>query len=362
MSLRRPLSLLTELEPRRVFRVSGTRYEIGYQHGLGQQSEIRRFLNDHRARLELLMAPRPSWAELAAAVERHAVVIEATLPAMADELRGLADGAEISLEEAYLLQLRRELVGYRKVGVRGDCTTFGRLTADGAVLGQTIDLNGNMASELSAIEVVHQGNGRRVLLVSFTGLLGYLGLNDSGLAICLNLVLGGEWRAGIPGYMAIRQLLDEASTVQECIDLLGGMPLASSRALTIYDGSRLVSVEYILNEMAVLEGDVLVHTNHFLHPRLVEYDELNPFAKTSSLRRLDACVAALDRLSADAHADAYFEILDRPPVHVAPDGDVRRECTVAAVVMNPERGRMFVRQAGTDTPSAFQTQHFSQPV
>ncbi len=356
-----PLSLLTELEPRRVVRASGTRYEIGHQHGLAHRSEIRGFLNDQTTRLAHLMPRPPTRAELAPAIEQHAVVIEAKLPGMAEELRGLAAGAGISLEDAYLLQLRRELAGYRKVRARGDCTTFGRLTADGAVLGQTIDLNGNMVPELTAMEVVHRANGRRVLLTSFTGLLGYLGLNDSGLAICLNLVLGGEWRPGIPGYMAIRHLLDEASTVRDCIDLLGNMPLASSRSLTISDGARLVTVEYILDEMVVLEGDSLVHTNHFLHPDFIERDELNPFARTSSLRRLDACIAALDRLSVNASADAYLEILCKPPIHVKPDGDVRRECTVGTVVMTPGTGKMFVRQTGADVP-ALQVKHLPKAL
>jgi hypothetical protein len=200
------------------------------------------------------------------------------------------------------------------------------------------------------MEVEHRANGRRVLLTSFTGLIGYLGLNDAGLAICLNLVLGGDWRPGIPGYMAIRHLLDEASTVQDCIDLLGDMPLASSRSLTISDGARLVTVEYILDEMAVLEGQSVVHTNHFLHPDFIGRDELNPFARTSSLRRLDACTAALDRLPVNADANAYLEILCKPPIHVAPDGDVHRECTSATVVMAPGLGKMLLRPTGADVP------------
>jgi hypothetical protein len=279
-------------------------------------------------------------------------VIEATLPGMAEELHGLAKGAQINIEDAYLLQLRRELLGYQSVKTRGDCTTFGRLSPGGTVLGQTIDLNGNMEPELTVMEIEHEDADRRLVLVSFTGLLGYVGMNDRGVCICINLVLGGEWTPGIPGYMAIRHLLDEASTVAECIDLLGSLPLSSSRALTISDGIRLVTVEYIRNEIVVLEGRELAHANHFLHPDLADRDELNPFARTSSLHRLSACMAALKRLPVDSDIGACFRILETPPIYVEPNGDIRRECTVGAVVMRPDFGAMFVRQRDSGAPLA----------
>lgn len=338
----RGLTLRTALAPGRRLRLRGSRYELGYQHGVAHGAEMRRFLADRLARLEPLVG-----AEKAAAfpptVAQYKEVIEATLPAMAEELRGLAKGAGVTLENAYLLQLRRELVGYQSVRPRGDCTVFARLAADGAVMGQTIDLNGHMAPELTVMEVEHEG-GRRLTLASFTGLLGYLGMNDSGLAIGLSLVLGGEWRPGIPGYMAIRHLLDEAATVEECLELLRRLPLASSRALTICDGTRVVTVEYILDEMVVLEGDEQVHTNHFLHSPFAARDELNPFARGSSLRRLDACASALERVPAGARAEDYFAFLERPPIYVAPKDDIRREYTVGSVVMYPGAGAMFVRE------------------
>lgn len=341
---RHALALFTNLPNERRLRLSGSRYQIGYGHGVAHRVRIQRFLADRLTRLTALVSAEKA-SRFPALVPEYMRVIEATLPETAEELRGLAAGAAITLEDAYLLQLRREFTGYQSVRAHGDCTTFARLAAGRTVLGQTIDLNGDMAPEMTVMEVEHSA-GRRVLLVSFTGLLGYLGMNDHGLCICLNLVLAGEWRSGIPGYMAIRHLLDEASTVEECLALLRRLPLASSRSLTISDGTRLVTVEYILDEMTVLEDRELVHANHFLHPDFAARDELNPFARTSSLRRQDACAAALKRLPVDADVAAYLEFLDAPPIYVAPNDDIRRECTVGAVVMCPDLGSMFVKQRG----------------
>lgn len=340
----RPLHLHCSLGRHRRIHASGTRYDIGRQHGEAHRAEIRRFLDDRLTRIGAILGRPVDLPDFSATIAEHATVIEDRLPALSEELRGLAAGAGISMDEAYLLQLRRELVGYRSVRPAGDCTTFGRMAGGATVLGQTVDLNGDMASELTVMELEPTDTGRRLALVSFTGLLGYLGMNDRGLAIGLNLVLAGAWRPGIPGYMAIRHLLDEATSVDDCIRRLAALPLASSRALTIADGTRLVTVEYVLDEMVVFEGDELVHANHFLHPDFVDRDELNPFARTSSMRRQVACAAALVALPVEADAETYLDVLAAPPVHVPPNGDIKRECTAACVVMRPDLGTMHVRQ------------------
>ncbi|MCR6480868.1 C45 family peptidase [Variovorax sp. ZS18.2.2] len=348
------LSVASELAPGTLVRASGSRFELGVQIGTAQRGAIHRFLGRRLAGLEVLAAHVGDVQALRREIGRHMRVIERSLPGMAQELNGLAHGAEISVSDAYLLQLRRELTGYQSVRpAAGDCTTFGRLGGTSTVLGQTIDLNGDLHAELCVLDLTHAASGRRLLMASFTGLLGYLGMNDRGLAIGLNLVLGGDWQPGIPGYMAIRHLLDECASVDECIALLRQLPLASSRALMITDGRRLVVVEYILNSVRVTEHKTsCVHANHFLHPDFHSRDELNPFARTSSLRREQACTTALRSLGTDATASACFAFLQTPPLHVEGNGDMRRECTVGAVVMHPLLGRFAIRQrAATSQPA-----------
>jgi isopenicillin-N N-acyltransferase-like protein len=323
--------------------LQGSRFELGLQHGQSQRAAIHAFLTDRAARVDALLAAPPTALARAGVLEQYRGVIAQHLPAMYQELCGLAQGAEISLAQALLLQLRRELVGYSSIRTGGDCTTFGRRQDQRTVLGQTIDLNGDMERELTAMRVRHAGGGT-VLLASFTGLLGYIGMNDRGVGICLNLVLGGQWGPGIPGYMAIRHLLDEAASVDQCLALLRQLPLASSRSLTICDRERLVTVEYIRNDMRVLEAPLQIHTNHFLDPTLAARDELNPFARTSSMRRLEACRSGLANLAHDAAPQQYFDLLGAAPIYVPANADIRRECTVGAVMMWPEAGEMMIRK------------------
>jgi isopenicillin-N N-acyltransferase-like protein len=351
-----PFAIDADIEPARRLRLKGSRREIGRQHGAAHRDAIGCFLADRNARLAPLVAP-DRLHEFVPLIARYADVIERVLPDLAEEIHGLAEGADIAPEDAYLLQLRRELTGFQRMPALGDCTTFARHANGQTLVAQTIDLNGDMASELSVLEIAHDGPRTRepgacVALVSFTGLIGYLGMNDSGLAIGLNLVLGGAWRPGVPGYLAIRHLLDTCATVDECVDTLRGLPLASSRALTIGDARRVVTVEYLPDELVVLESAEHAHANHFLHPAFVRSDALNPFARTSSQRRLDACRAGLARLPHDVDANACLALLGEPPIDVPPSGDVRRECTVASVAMFPGRRALHVRRRISTPPAA----------
>ncbi len=349
--MRKPLDLRlhTSLPPERRAQLRGSRRELGLQHGRHMQGAIHAFLRDRRARVEALLTDAQSHGTLSARCGEHARLIERHLPDIAEEIHGLAEGAGIDVADAYLLQLRRELVGFsaipRALAARGDCTTFGRCRGGTALIGQTVDLNGDMAREATALDITH-ADGRRLLMLSFTGLLGYLGINDRGFAVGINLVLAGRWQPGIPDYLVIRHLLDTCGTVDQALDRIAALPLASSRTLTLCDGQRLVNVEHVLNDIAVIEGEELVHANHFLHPRFQPVDELNPFARGSSLRRQDACAAALRALPFDAAPAQYMRLLDEPPIDVPPKADIRRECTVASALMRVAEGELFIHPRG----------------
>lgn len=322
---------------------------IGRQHGRALREPIRAFLADRLARINAVLPEPTSLAALRPTLHAYRRAIGGALPALLEEVDALAEGAGIGPDEALLLQLRRELTGYRRVRSGGDCSTLCVAGARGPLLAQTIDLNGGMAPQLNLLRIEHAATGRRVLLLSFTGLLGYLGMNDRGLAIGLNLLLAGDWRPGVPGYMAIRHLLDRADTVEQALALLRTLPLASSRSYTLCDRQRRCVVECLPGTVHELPAAVQAHTNHFLDPALAVHDELNPFARTSSRRRLDACERWLAGRDAPAQARDLFRLFAVPPLCVPQTAELRRECTVGAVVMDPVAGVMHVQRG---TPSA----------
>lgn len=345
------------MSPHDVIELQGSHREIGWQHGCAQRKRIQAFLDDRLARINAVMPQPTSLAALAPTLQAYRRVIGGVMPQMIEEVDGLAEGAQISADAALLLQLRREITGYSRIAAGGDCTTLTAAPGAEPLLAQTIDLNGAMASELSLLRITHSAGARRVLMVSFTGLVGYLGMNDRGLAIGLNLLLAANWRPGIPGYMAIRYLLDQADSVDHALALLRPLPLASSRSFTLCDAQRSVVVECLPGRLHELPSTVRAHTNHFLAPELARLDQINPFAKTSSIRRLDACHRWLQQRDRQAGgqigADSVFELFAVPPVFVGASDDVRREATVAAVVMQPSKGVLQLRSHPTRGTTVF---------
>lgn len=321
-------------------RAGGDPVDAGRAHGAARADALRAFVDDGLCRLNRIRHAPLTLDELRPAIDAHGAVIDAATPALGREVLGLAEGAGLTRHEALLLQLRREILGYRSVRPAGDCTTYASLTGE-PVLAQTVDLNGDLDDQIAVLDV---GDDRgRSLVLSFAGLLGYLGVNAHGLAVGLNLVLGGTWRPGLPPYLAIRHLLDTAHDVTEAVALLRTLPLASSRSIMLCDQERAAFVEILDDEQRVVTGETLSHTNHYLHADLAPHDELNVFARNSSTRRLDACRSRLAGLPADAGVADHFALLADPPIRVPDPGDIAVERTVATVVLLPARGELHVR-------------------
>ncbi|MET7680637.1 C45 family peptidase [Streptomyces sp. NPDC005423] len=310
--------------------LSGLPYDRGFTHGRALAGRLHGFLDDSLARLGHLSDRPVDLDSLRPGIAAHREVTAGALPDLADEIDGLAAGAGIERDAAWLLQLRREVLGYSRV-TGGDCTTYASVRS-GPVLAQTVDLNGDLDDQIALLAVT--GPRHRSLVLSFGGLLGYLGVNDAGIAIGINLVLGGEWEPGVPPYLAIRHALDHAGSVDEAVETLCELPLATSRSFMVCGEERAVCVETLGSERSVLEGADLVHTNHFLDEKFAELDEINIFAKNSSRRRM-AVVREAGIPDADDTA-GHHRLLSTPPVFVPDNGDIRRERTVAAVVMRPD--------------------------
>ncbi|MET3139441.1 isopenicillin-N N-acyltransferase-like protein [Undibacterium sp. GrIS 1.2] len=324
--------------------LTGSPRERGIAHGTALRASIQTFLADGIARLNHVASVPHDSATLKPLLSVYAERIAASTPLLWQEIEGLAEGAGISRDEAVLLQCRRELMGYSRI-LSGDCTSLARSAPFAPVLAQTIDLTCEMQDQIQVLQLSGPdiaGGGARVL--SFTGLLGYLGVNDAGLAVGLNLVLGGDWRPGLPPYLAIRHLIDHAHNVGEAITILRDLPLASSRNFMLCDDSRAVAVERLGDETRIIEGSSVAHANHFLDTEFANRDELNVFARNSSLRRLNAMRERASTLNPAADEETLFEIMSERPLNVQGPTDMRRERTVAAVVMLPHSGKLALRR------------------
>jgi len=312
--------------------LSGTPYEIGAQHGSAMRGEIARFLGDGLAQIDRLRDTPLSKAAVSKFVGESARWIEKELPAIAEQVAGLAAGAGITYEEAMLLQLRRELIRHPREA--GDCTSI--VFADG-VIAQNVDLIGDM-SDLSLI--VHVAGRTRMCLLTFAGLLAYLGVNSHGLAVGINMISSPGWRAGVPPYLLVGHILG-CSSVEEAIEELKRIHRASSRYFVLADETRAVGVEMTVTDLRTLDEPPLAHSNHFLHPDFQQVETKSGEQLACSRDRLQQIVALARQGVA---AEELLRDHDGYPNSICAHngGDIRMTESVAAVLMNPRARELRV--------------------
>lgn len=337
-------------QPGSLVALADTPFESGRAHGQACGAEIRAFVGDRLARVNALRAlPLEREAALAAAL-RQGRFLQDAAPALAEEVRGLAAGAGLSFAEALLLQYRRELVGWESREAHGCSLMAWAPPQGGPLLAQTIDLEGGVADLVRVFRTPPglPGGAPRVLMVGLAGLVGYLGLNDRGLAIGINMVLSKGWRLGVSPYLLVRHLLGRAS-LDEAVGELRRLGRSSSRCLTLLQGRRCVTVEMTADDLRVSEGLPAAHTNHYLHRDFEPLDASNPFSKNSSRQRLALVGDRLRGPAAPAGAEQALDALadhSMFPVGVCmhAQGHLTRADTVAAVVMDPARGTLHLRR------------------
>ena len=289
--------------------VSGCAYQMGYQHGAQATDLVQKYL----LWIERLTGkPRDLLCQNAMA---FLPMMENLSPAFVEEVRGLADGAAISFEEAVLCQARAEAARVHE----GGCTAFaltGSSTADGLPLaGQNQDLETEYADVAILLHVKPTDGRPRALIFTFAGQLGYSGMNQHGLAHFANALYDFQWSLGIPHYPLKRVMLEQPN-LEGCIKLLKKHRTCSAANAVICDGEgKIGDVEIRPEGIAPFDdehSDCRLHTNHYLTSPFANYET---HSLPDSCPRLDRIrvlirenwgkitVETMKRILADHHGD-----------------------------------------------------------
>lgn len=347
------------MEPLREIVLEGNAYQKGYSHGEQLKEIIQSFVRDGRARTNKLRPVALTDAEYNEFIKSHALMIEQYAPSLSTELKGLAEGADIDYYEAVLLQIRSEIIYSDNLSLdAAECSTIGIHRHDRTIVGQTIDLPGELAPLGHVFRIKPEHSDQcEILMYGFAGLLGYAGLNSKGLSLNINMLTSSGWKAGMPPYLLCRLIL-ETHSVDEAINVIKSIPRASSRCFLISDSTRMVSVEMTPNDIHIEEGELLYHTNHYLNDRLAEHETLHFLFKNSSIKRLNQ-LKNLTQDNLPQNAEQLFESFSDHSLYPVglcahSEGNIKRQDTVAAIVMEPQKGILYARkghpcEAQTDT-------------
>ncbi len=272
-----------------VIEVSGDSYQMGYEHGAQASDLIRKYLLwiEHLTGRTRDVLCRNAMALLPS--------MEALSPPFVDEVRGLAAGADIALEEAVLCQARAEAAeaddsACSAFALTGAATTGGRTLA-----GQNQDLQPEYADVAILLRVRPTDERPMALMFTFAGQLGYSGMNEHGVAHFANALYAFDWRPGLPHYPLKRVMLEQTN-VHDCLALLSRHRTCSAANVVLCDAEgSIADVEVRPEGIARLrdqDADACLHTNHYVTSEFSKHGACGLPDSVPRLSRLRALVQA----------------------------------------------------------------------
>jgi isopenicillin-N N-acyltransferase-like protein len=270
-----------------VIDLSGSPYEIGYQHGSGLKEKIISFHNsiyDLHLHNLMIMASRDS---LQAYAMRNIGYLKNYSAKLFEELRGIADGCGLSLEDIVFLNsfleledLRPPELGAKLINTKlWGCTSFNVLPSasrDGRpYIGQTYDME-RYYSKYNVILRIYQDDGTDQLVCTLAGVLGLGGINSRGIALSINKLVANDAREGVSYPFIVRKALDQ----KRIGDTFGAVVFASRATGMNYQLASEDGVAWTI-ECSAGYYDLLPnlgatsHTNHYLSPKMHRYETKN---------------------------------------------------------------------------------------
>lgn len=213
-----------------------------------------------------------------ARAETYLEPIERFAPDLLEEMQGMAKGAELDFREILAINARTEIL-YGS-GRQRECTAIATAptgAADNHIrVAQDWDWHPDMAGSL-ILSVLHRREGQNVVTLTEAGMVGKIGVNASGLAMCVNLLTSDSDTVSpaVPMHVILRHILDEATNVDEAIAVLQAVPRSTSCNHMLADANGDVAdVEATPGGQSVLRpiGGILVHANHCTAPALYPHD------------------------------------------------------------------------------------------
>ena len=198
-------------------------------------------------------------------------IYEKYYPEVLDEIRGLADGQKSSYEDFYTFLLSMYCFEFNN-----HCTCFAFKDKDNLIFGRNSDFL--VALEKLYMNCLYQLNGVYCFNGNTTAFIEMEdGINEYGLAVGLTFIYPKITRAGFNSGMLVRYLLEKCKTMDEVIENLNTLPIASQQTLTVLDPmGNFAVIECNCNHVEVRKpaecDSFVVAANSFVSPKMEEYN------------------------------------------------------------------------------------------
>jgi isopenicillin-N N-acyltransferase-like protein len=254
----------------------GTAYEVGVQHGRALKAEIRR---EAQPAVDALGATAP-----ARAVAHWEGLFAEHMPAVLEEIHGIAEGAELPYPYAFFAATRDQMP-------REGCTAF---VARGFI-GQTKDTSAPL-DRFRVMRIAYAG-GRGMVVLNYPGWVGNLAITSDRVCFTGNsLWADAPARKTTPGSF-LKRLIMEKPSVAAVLDTIRGMAFENGCYTLADAGGRAVCLECVAGRVGIsdVSGRDFGHANTVLMPELKRFERTSEVCASSAVRQ-----RSIDRLLAAA--------------------------------------------------------------
>lgn len=221
------------------------------------------------------------------------------LPDLVEEIRGIADGANVPFETVAAYNLMDEQWWYdaeQELAAERGCSVVAFVDDSGVVmLTQNMDLPAFMDGSQLVLRV-RQPSQPETLILSAAGLIGLAGVNAAGLGICVNTLASlRHARRGLPVAAILRGALRYGNQ-QAAAAFLRSIQHASGQHYAVADPTGIMGLECSAGGTAVSHEPgrlALVHTNH-------------PLASTDTDARFEAMLDQRGRIGNSKRRQAFL--------------------------------------------------------
>jgi predicted choloylglycine hydrolase len=261
-----------------IYRAKGSHRELGRQHGEQAAAHI-------RGHIDLMCAAQKlSREQLNRKAARFEPMFQRYCPHLLDEMKGLAEGARITVPEAMACSTRGELGNAKEEGCTAYAIGRGQSASHEIIAGQNSDIDQSIPP-LAYVLHLQPKDKPEVLIWTFGGMIGYHGINSAGVGHFANALGGGPGsRFAMPHYPVKRMIL-ETSSLDQAVDLLRRIPLASNGNYVMCDGrGNILDVEATTAGPEVIHdrgAGFVAHTNHFVCSRYARKENFDQSWKDS---------------------------------------------------------------------------------
>ncbi len=317
---------------------------MGRQLGEGMRAPIQHSIENARILIDgLFDTLQLNWEGAKNQARKYMPFAQERYPQYVDELAGMAEGANVNLTELMVVNALEavtmdalHLTKCTSLAVNGDSTSTRQV-----LVAHNEDWLPEDEPDVYIIRMKPEDEPA-ILAMSYGGLLPNVGLNEAGIAQCCDTVYPSDTRIGIPRVVVSRAVLAARTIGQAIRSTLVPLRAAGYNHLLAHESGELYNVEVSAHAFDVLYGleGCLVHTNHYLSPKMIPIEDNSDELVHTRVRYFRALHLLKQRRSHSV--ETIQEILcdhvnfpDSICNHSIFDLDPRdREKTVVSLVMN----------------------------